>query len=252
MKKGRASGPWGEDIWIGSGGAETNSDVILRARTTPSCARLEGWKQAHYLLPCFETAARKRARPPQHDGCVVAMSQKPGLLALFISAAASAGANLPACISEARTRAKLRQKGCVSLARPLLYLLVTQEKIGSAAVAEGFYAVTLNVLRVAECLGPGAYAEELGFTRAAPAAQHDFAAVDEIFVGVGWDHVFLSRAEKRAHKFGDRDAMSLASNSVGDAFGLARLDDESCLRHQWFGAEVPARTGGYGLVQKSP
>src|ERR1041384_2089207 len=31
-------------------------------------ARLEGWPQARSVLPSFETAARKRVRPPQDDG----------------------------------------------------------------------------------------------------------------------------------------------------------------------------------------
>src|SRR6202011_3865606 len=48
------------------------------------------------------------------------------------------GARVAPCISEARTRGKLRQKGCVSLAHRLAYLLgsarqILQDEIASAS-----------------------------------------------------------------------------------------------------------------------
>src|SRR5205807_9179346 len=48
----------------------TNTTVILRSSTRLRAERLEGWKQAPCLRPSFETAARKRERPPQDDGVV--------------------------------------------------------------------------------------------------------------------------------------------------------------------------------------
>jgi hypothetical protein len=41
-------------------GLETKTNVILRARATKSCARLEGWLQALNLLPSFETLGALR------------------------------------------------------------------------------------------------------------------------------------------------------------------------------------------------
>jgi hypothetical protein len=51
----------------GNADAAANRAVTLRSLAR-SAKRLEGWKPAPSLLPPFETAARKRARPPQGDG----------------------------------------------------------------------------------------------------------------------------------------------------------------------------------------
>src|ERR1700730_10049854 len=50
--------------------------VILRSARALARERLEGWPQARCLLPSFETAARKHARPPQDEVVFVSRAFK--------------------------------------------------------------------------------------------------------------------------------------------------------------------------------
>src|SRR5215470_1690075 len=66
-----------------------SSAVILRKSRALARDCLEGWPQARSPLPCFETAARLRERPPQHDGCVCCVGDNEGRAVTLVSLPAS-------------------------------------------------------------------------------------------------------------------------------------------------------------------